>query len=170
MCTNVHNIYDLMEMSSIIKSFDEVNEAVFHFLGTGQQIVYKKQAAAAAAGRAASMPQKEDTADDTKRTPTHGTAGKSTKRPVQIELVSESPFGSYRDEVLYPREHLLEKCIVRVILEKPYYSIRQITKALRRPEYGSIKKSRRKIKSELAKLGLENSEDRYEFALKNRPR
>ena len=112
------------------------------------------------------MPPKQETPAYTPRTPVHRPAS----RPAPIELVSESSVSSYKDEVLYTSEHLLEKHIVRVILERPYYSIRQITKALRLPRYGSVKKSRRKIKRELLKLGLLNREDRYEFALRNRPR
>ena len=173
MCTNVHNIFDLMELSSIVKSFGEVNKAVVHFLGVRQQTVPKKKAAGATTASAtttrtervqpkqqAPMAAPTQPAAKPIHTPAH--------RPAQIKLVSENTISSSKDDVLYTQDHLLEKHIVQVILDRPYYSIRKITKALKLSKYGSVKKSKRKIKRELVKLGLVYSEDRYEFALRNR--
>jgi anti-anti-sigma factor len=173
MCINVHNIFDLMELSSIVKSFGEENKAVVHFLGVRQQAVPKKKAAGATTASATTTRtehvqprQQAPKAAPTKpaakpiRTPAH--------RPAPIKLVSENTASSYKEDVLYTQEHLLEKHIVQVILDRPYYSIRQIAKALRIYKYGSVKKSKRKIKRELIKLGLVNPEERYEFALRNR--
>jgi hypothetical protein len=169
----VHNIFDLMELSSIVKSFGEVNKAVVHFLGTRQQTVLKQKAAGDTTASATTTrtervqpKQQAPKAAPTKpaakpiRTPAH--------RPAPIKLVSENTASSYKEDVLYTQEHLLEKHIVQVILDRPYYSIRQIAKALRIYKYGSVKKSKRKIKRELIKLGLVNPEERYEFALRNR--
>ena len=173
MCTNVHNIYDLMEFSSIVKSFGEVNKAVVHFLSARQQTVVKKKAAGAttASATTTSTERVQPRQQTPKAAPTKPAAKPirvPANRPAPIKLVSENTVSSYENDVVYTQEHLLEKHIVRVILERPYYSIRQITKALRLSKYGSVKKSKRKIKRELVKLGLENSEDRYEFALRNR--
>jgi anti-anti-sigma factor len=173
MSTNVHNIFDLMELSSIVKSFGEVNKAVVHFLGVEQQAVPKKKAAGATTASAVTTRTErvQPRQQAPKAAPTKPAAKPirtAANRPAPIKLVSENTTSSYNGEVLYTQDHLLEKHIVRVILERPYYSIRQIAKALKLSKYGSVKKSRRKIKRELVKLGLENSEDRYEFALKNR--
>ena len=183
MCTNVHNIYDLMEFSSIVKSFGEVNKAVVHFLSARQQTVEKKKAAGATTAGATTTrtervqprqqaPKAAPTTPAAKqiRAPANRPAPIHTpaNRPAPIKLVSENTVSSYENDVVYTQEHLLEKYIVQVIIDRPYYRIRQITKALRLSKYGSVKKSKRKIKRELVKLGLENSEDRYEFALRNR--
>ncbi len=173
MCTNVHNIYDLMEFSSIVKSFGEVNKAVVHVLGARQQTVVKKKAAGATtAGATTTRTERVQPRQQAPKAAPTKPAAKPIRtpanRPAPIKLVSENTVSSYENGVVYTQEHLLEKHIVQVILDRPYYRIRQIAKALMLPKYGSVKKSKRKIKRELIKLGLENPEERYEFALRNR--
>jgi len=184
MSPNVHNIFDLMELSAIVKSYNEINEAVVHFIGTEQQKTPKKKVVGAEASSTATkassanakptqrvqpvkkMPRETEPKPTVR--PIHAQERKTAKRPAPIELVSGNSTDFDRYETHYTQERLLEKHIVRVILEKPYLSIGKITKALRLPRYGSVKKSKRKIKYELIKLGLESREDRYEFALRNR--
>ena len=190
MSSNVHNIFDLMELSSIIKSFDELNKAVEHFLGVGKQTALKQKTVRAETGGSGSttgsatvtpvkriqpVQQKPKAAAPkqvpkltSKPKPTRIPVNRFGKRPAPIELVSENTVNLDRDDAHYTQTRLLEKHIVRVILDKPFLSAGKITKALRLPRYGSVKKSKRKIKQELIKLGLENREDRYEFALRNR--
>ena len=184
MCANVYNIFDLMELSSIVKSFDKVEKAVVHFLGVRKQTALKQKVVGAeasgtaskASGAAAASSQRVQPVQEEPRVAAPKPAAKIPrtpvnrpgKRPAPIELVLENKAHISVDEIHDTQEHLLEKHIVRVVLDKPFYSVRQITKALRLYKYGSVKKSRRKIKQELIKLGLENREDRYEFALRNR--
>ena len=192
MSPNVHNIFDLMELSSIIKSFDELNKAVELFLGVRKQTALKQKTAGAETSgsgsttasasatsakrvqpvqqtpRAAAPKQAPKPTPKSKPKPARIPVNRFGKRPAPIELVSESTVSLDRDDAYYTQERLLEKHIVRVILDKPFLSAGKITKALRLPRYGSVKKNKRKIKQELIKLGLENREDRYEFALRNR--
>ena len=184
MSPNVHNIFDLMELSAIVKSFDELNKAVVHFLGARQQTALKQKVVGAAtsgtaskASSATAAPTKpvppvqqapRKTVSKPAAKPTRTPVNRSGKRPAPIELVSENTVNLDGHETRYTQERLLEKHIVRVILDKPFLSAGKITKALKLPRYGSVKKSKRKIKQELIKLGLENREDRYEFALRNR--
>ena len=183
-----------MELSSIIKSFNGVNEAVDQFLGAGQQTVPKQKVVGAetrSAGTKASRAteasakrvqpvQKEPRPASLKPTVqkphppkpaikiSHSPVNRPGRKPAPIELVSENTVNLDWEEQRYTQEHLLEKHIVRVILDRPYYSVGKITKALRLAKYGAVKQKKRKIKRELIKLGLEHREDRYEFALRNR--
>lgn len=185
MSANVHNIFDLMELSAIIKSFDEVNKAVVHFLGVKKQTSVKQKAVGAeTSDTVGKTPRVQEThtqrvkpiqktarEESTRKStfkPLHTPENRYKKRPAPIELVSENTPTLENEESRYTQDRLLEKHIVRVVLDRPYLSIGKITKALRLPKYGSVRQSKRKIKHELIKLGLENREDRYEFALRNR--
>jgi repressor of nif and glnA expression len=75
---------------------------------------------------------------------------------------------AYNDEVVYTPEHRFERDIIRVILDKPYISAKKIAKALSQPKYGGLKRSKKAVKYELEKMGLDTTEKRYKFALKNR--
>jgi anti-anti-sigma factor len=187
MSANVHNIFDLMELSAIMKSFTDVNKAAAHFLGTSKQPAVKKKAVGAettsgTAKKASSatvessqrpqpkQPEPEPTAADAKPSiKTHRTpANRPGRRPARIKLVSDNITDLDGVDYRYTQSRLLEKHIIRVVLDKPFLSVGKITKALRLPKYGSVKQKKRRIKKELVKLGLENPEDRYEFALRNR--
>jgi anti-anti-sigma factor len=194
MNANVRNIFELMELSSIIKSFDEVDKAVTMFLGTGQETVPKQKVVGAETGdtetkahRAAKEPVKRvqpvyeesrpaspKPAASKSASPkpaikiSHSQVNRPVRRPAPIELVSENTVSLDLEKNQYTKEHLLEKHIVKVILDRPYYSVGKITKALRLAKYGAVKQKKRTIKRELIKLGLEHREDRYEFALRNR--
>ncbi|MFW6137555.1 MAG: STAS domain-containing protein [Spirochaetota bacterium] len=158
MCTNVHNVFELMELSSIIKYYEYVHLAIEYFLDAHQQEALKEQrSAASAVGYKITAPEHRNQ-----------TRAPKSPSPSPIRLVSRSEPGLPDEPPEDTPGHQLEKCIVKVVLDSPYYSIRQIKKALRLPRYGSVKKSKRKIKKELVKLGLENKKERYEFALQNR--
>ena len=187
MSANVHNIFDLMELSAIIKSFNGVENAVAHFLGTSEQTEVKKKAVGTETiPRTAKKPtsaikEPPQPAQPKQEEPKPRVAGarptiithrtpvnRPGKRPAPVKVVSENNSNLEDLDFRYSQSRLLEKHIIRVVLDKPFLNVGKITKALRLPKYGSIRLRKRRIKQELIKLGLENPEDRYEFALRNR--
>jgi len=156
MCSNVQNIFELMEFSTIIKSFDDVSRALFYYLGSMHAASKGEKVAEAPASHPAEAVREEQ--------PRYSVLDEHSKMRVSHRTVS-----AYNDEVVYTQEHRFERDIIRVILDKPYINARKIAKALRLPKYGGLKRSTRKIKQELEKMGLQTREQRYEFAFKNRP-
>jgi anti-sigma B factor antagonist len=155
MCTNVHNIFELMEFSSVIKDFDDVSRALFYFLGSMQAVSEGENIVEAP----------EDRPEESAR----------EQQPYYTVIedepairVSRRTMSAYNDEVVYTPEHRFERDIVRVILDKPYINAKKIAKALKLPQYGGVKRSKKAVQQELVKLGLDTPEKRYAFALRNR--
>jgi anti-sigma B factor antagonist len=76
--------------------------------------------------------------------------------------------GSYDLADLTRAKSTLGRRILRIILDHPYYDIRDISLALKLPEYGDRRASLITIRQELKEMGLLNKKDRYEFATKKR--
>ncbi len=72
------------------------------------------------------------------------------------------------NELLSATHTQLGRNILRVIIDKPYYDVRDIAKALSFSQYGGIKVRRGVVKRELKYMGLDDRQKRYELALKTR--
>ena len=173
MVSNVHNIYELMEFSSIIKSFFDAEQATAHFLG---------KPAGPAPGRPAQLKQGPMQAQSRPVPPKQGPApslpagvvtssGVKAKREKNhaAEQTRAYSIGSYKNEVLDAAGYALGKAILRVIAEKPYLGVREIAKALELPQYGGHKNRVQDVKRELKQMGLFGQRERYEFAIQSRP-
>ncbi len=72
------------------------------------------------------------------------------------------------NELLSATHTQLGRNILRVIIDKPYYDVRDIAKALSFSQYGGVKVRRGVVKRELKYMGLDDRQKRYELALKTR--
>jgi len=62
----------------------------------------------------------------------------------------------------------LGRRIINVIIDNPYYEVKEIARALKLPQYGSQKASPRSVKHELKAMNLFDKQKRFEIALKGR--
>jgi anti-anti-sigma factor len=74
------------------------------------------------------------------------------------------------NELLSSTHTQLGRNILRVIIDKPYYDVKDIAKALGFSQYGGIKVRKGVVKRELKFMGLDDRQKRYELALKTRPK
>ncbi len=174
MVPGVHNIYELMEFSSVIKSFTGIERAKEYFLREGVSevnpevvIEEKKEEWVPEPPREERVPEppreeevspqrrKIDARDD-------GVIIPPTKRP--------EPFTQQRKKERFRSPNILSLAkdelgmrILRVLIARPYYDIKDIAIALRLPEYGYKRVSTLTIKHKLKEMDLLNRKKRYEY-------
>ena len=156
MCTNVFNIFELMEFSSILKAFTSLEDAKVYFLGERKQV----QAPVKTTG--------------------HGTAGPKTtlakkppsvtidKKNITIESVTEDSTGTIADKNRTTVQNEFKKNISRLIYERPYLSINEIVQTLKLPEYGGLTRKKRELKKLLRAMGLIKHSSRFNLALREK--
>ena len=156
MSPDVYDVYELMEFSSILKAFDGVSDAVSYFTG-------KKPVEAATESTAQVSTSKPLISEDkeVKREPSTQEASSSENVEKKAPEVQESDIYSYAKSELGRR-------IINVILDNPYYEVKEIAKSLKLPQYGGQKVSPRAVKQELKLMGLFDRQKRFEIALKGR--
>jgi anti-sigma B factor antagonist len=157
MSPDVYDVYELMEFSSILKSYDNVDEAIAGF--TGREI--KKELP-----KPASKP----------------TATQKSEQPAQPKVAS-SPLPEPHEEPTQPAQSAnqtsssdvfnlaqsdLGRKIIQVIIDNPYFDVKEIGKALKLPQYGGQKVGGGTVKRELRGMGLLDKQQRFELALKGR--
>lgn len=157
MCTNVFNIFELMEFSSILKAFTSLADAKVYFLGERKQI---------------QPPMK---------TSGHGTSGPKTtldkkppsvtirKKNVTIKSVTEDSTGTVADKNKTTVQNKFKKNMSRLIYERPYLSITEIVQTLKLPEYGGLTRKKREVKKLLRAMGLIKHSSRFNLALMGKP-
>ncbi len=159
MSPDVYDVYELMEFSSILKSFDSLDDAIAHF--TGKKVVEKstpsikkiektssQKAAASSSGESTGMSVNESS----ESTPE---VSKEEKKQTEPDIYS------------YARSELGRR-IINVILDNPYFEVKEIAKALKLPQYGGKKVGTGAVKRELKAMGLFDRQKRFEIALKGR--
>ena len=167
MILDVYNIFELMEFSTILKSFTGVDNAVAYFLGKE-----------AARPKSSVLKDEVEKAMLTKKVNNEAVIKpekiQSAPSKVVINTTPTSQVSSYKSEgydinSLLSLSHTdLGKRIIKIIIDKPYYDIKDIVKALTYTQYGGKKASRWKVKRELKYMGLIDKAKRYEFAMRNR--
>ncbi len=148
MSPDVYDVYELMEFSSILKSFDSVEEAVAGF--TGKEI--KKEEPKPAPEPA--LPPKPEPA-------------KAAAPPGQEPKPAQPQAAAGTDVYSYAQSELGRR-IIQIIIDNPYYDVKEIAKALRLPNYGNMKAGGGTVKKELKSMGLSDKQKRFELALKGR--
>ncbi len=148
MSPDVYDVYELMEFSSILKSYDTVAEAIAGF--TGREI--KKEEPKPAPGPA--LPPKPVQ-------PQAQPEQQATAQAAQPQATPGTDVYSYAQSELGKR-------IIHVIVDNPYYNVKEIAKALRLPNYGGTKVGGGAVKKELKRMGLSDKQQRFELALKGR--
>jgi anti-sigma B factor antagonist len=151
MSSDVYDVYELMEFSSILKSFDNLEDAIFSFTGEKRKAEPTKP----------SQPQisVQKPAQQVESAPRQG--GK-------LEQAHASRSGAHASsENLYSIANTeLGKRILNVIFDNPYFEVKEIIKALRLPQYGGARASGGTVKKELRAMGLMDRQKRFELALK----
>ena len=191
MVTGVHNIFNLMDLSSIIKDYDSVESALSHFLldreetGSWRAVERTPPVNKKKPGTRQAHYEKEDRRkDDTKASRGRdGISVHSEKYPSPVspgkgapsERISHSrrPSGSAPlRRAQGPEESFfaiarteLGRRILRVIFDYPFYEVKEIGKALKLSEYGWKRASHRAIMNELRQMGLVDKKRRYDYVL-----
>ncbi len=150
MSPDVYDVYELMEFSSILKSFDSLEEAVAGF--TGEQV----QKEAAGAPRA--IPESPKPPAGPAGAPAQ--AAETPPSPGTPESTVEDPFSRAGTD--------LGRRIIQIIIDNPYYEVKEIIKALKLPQYGGRKTKGKLVKTELKTMNLMDKQVRFELAIKGR--
>lgn len=150
MSPDVYDVYELMEFSSILKSYDSVEEAIAGF--TGKE--FKKEEPKLAPGPA--LPPRPE--------PVQPQVQPEQQAPAQTAQPQATP----GTDVYSYAQSELGKRIIHIIVDNPYYKVKEIAKALRLPNYGGMKVGGGAVKKELKSMGLSDKQQRFELALKGR--
>jgi anti-sigma B factor antagonist len=153
MSSDVYDVYELMEFSSILKSFDGIDSAVSNFTGKRED-----------AERPRPEPQRIELPQPA--SPPHA----EVRNEQQTETIQETPSHASppsEDPYLLAKTSL-GKRIINVIVDNPYFEIKEIMKALRLPQYGGIKAGGGAVKKELREMDLLDKQKRFELALKGK--
>jgi len=163
-------VYELMEFSSILKSFDSVDEAIANFTGkeapleAPRQIPRQTAQSAQAAGAGKSTPPSPP--GQAAGQPGVGVASQDGQQPAGQPPRQDQP--STQSEVFSKARSELGRRIIQVIIDNPYYEVKEIAKALKQPRYGGQKMSGGAVKRELKEMGLMDKSNRFELALRGR--
>jgi len=152
MSSDVYDVYELMEFSSILKSFDNIDTAVSNFTGVPVRQPVQRQ------------PTPQITAT---RSPAPKPAVERTEQRPQKQA-PQTHAAPARDDVYTIARSELGKRIINVIVDNPYFELKEIIKALRLPQYGGEKVSGGSVKKELREMNLLERQKRFELALKTK--
>ena len=152
MSPDVYDVYELMEFSSILKSFDSLNEAVAGF--TGEETGVSRPALQKPVPQQTPPPRQKQAA------PTRPPAGETTKEAASAVETGPDLYSLASTE--------LGRRVINVILDNPYFEPREIAKALKLSQYGGKKAGGRAVKKELKSMGLFDRQKRFELAMKKR--
>jgi anti-anti-sigma factor len=157
MSSDVFDVYELMEFSSILKSFESIEDAILSLSGKGpakeSRRSIKQQAPQQAPVTRSPAPASPEIRKEAE--PSRGAAKPEAAKPEESEIDS-------------PASTDLGRKIISVIIDNPYYDLKEIIKALREPQYGGIKVSGGAVKKELKEMGLLDRQKRFELAIKNK--
>jgi anti-sigma B factor antagonist len=153
MSPDVYDVYELMEFSSILKSFDSLNEAVSSFTG---EILKPERPVIEKAPAPMETPKPKEEVEV-----------KNESQTVQQGTTQAAPAKSKPDIYSYAQSEL-GKRIIDVIIDNPYFEPKEIAKALKLPQYGGKKAGGGAVKRELKSMGLMDKERRFNLALQSR--
>jgi len=154
MSPDVYDVYELMEFSSILKAFDNLDDAISNFTGAP---VKKEVRTSDQPARIASIRRQPERKVESKSQPV---LEKKPEPAHQKQTFQEDVFSIATSE--------LGKRIINVILDNPYFEVKEIAKALKLPQYGGRKVGGGAVKKELKVMGLLDRQKRFELALKGR--
>jgi anti-sigma B factor antagonist len=153
MSSDVYDVYELMEFSSILKSFDTVEDAISNFTGVPVRKATSKPAAV-------QIPSERNQ-------PPKPAVQKVEPKP-QPASTPQTRKAPAHDDVYSLATSELGKRIINIILDNPYFELKEIIKALRLPQYGGVKASGGSVKKELREMNLLDRQKRFELALKTK--
>jgi anti-sigma B factor antagonist len=158
MSPDVYDVYELMEFSSILKSYDSLNEAIAGFSGGAP--------AASKPALQKPVPKAAPTASPAAK-PAAAKPETAARPESQTTTAAGVAAGSGTDIYAYATSDL-GKRIINVIIDNPYFEPKEISKALRLTQYGGQKARGGAVKKELKAMGLFDRQQRFELAMKSR--
>jgi anti-sigma B factor antagonist len=153
MISMVHNVFELMDFSSLLKEFPDVNTALLHIFGKQYKALDRKKTVGndPESNRAAMESNSEN-------------AGKPSVNVQPFVTSSSTKHGNIAvDHGLQAAQDKLGRRLIQVVTNKPYLKVRQIVRELRLHQ--DITCSKREVKQRLKMLGLLREQDRYNLAL-----
>lgn len=183
MTSNVNNIFELMEFSSILKSFLGVEKAINYFLKVEAEAkkVWNYNQQAAVVNENPELRTVTPTAMEQVKVP--------IRKPVQGFIKEQAQgtvqgfakekkvvhISSYIKEAEKERDNALGythtetgKMILKVIMERPYLDVKEIAEALRLPRFGNLRVKKGTVKNELKYMDLLDKAKRFEFVMKSK--
>lgn len=160
MSPDVYDVYELMEFSSILKSFDSMQEAVANFTGKEAPKEEPRQISRQAAQSSPSPKTGRPVNQPGVQVAGQGGQQQTEQPPAQGRPAAVDVFSQARSE--------LGRRIIQVIIDNPYYEVREIARALKEPRYGGRKTGGGAVKRELKEMGLLDKSNRFELALRGR--
>jgi len=165
MSPDVYDVYELMEFSSILKSFDSLEEAIANFMSKPVKKESPAQLPDANQPRQTAVPSAPGVQSAPK-------APVTDARSVSQQTVSQKPASEVsstpREDVFAMAQSELGKRIIQIIIDNPYFEVKEIVKSLRLPQYGGSKTGGGAVKKELKAMGLLEKSNRFELALRGR--
>ncbi len=159
MRSNVYNIYELMEFSSILKSFTDAKEAMVHFLGK-IDVVEKPVMTTAQVDVEQNTGQNENKESSSISIKTDNINGQ-----VKVEYSTVAKIEKKQKAA----GSALKENISKIIYDNPGLGIKEIALALKYPEYGGKEMKKRDVKKLLKAMGLIRHSSRFNLALKGVP-
>ncbi len=162
MSPDVYDVYELMEFSSILKSFDGLEEAVANFMGKPVKKESPAQLTDAGQPRHNAAPS----------VPAAPAVPSAPSAPISQQAVSQKPASGTsaapREDVFAMAQSELGKRIIQIIIDNPYFEVKEIVKSLRLSQYGGVRTGGGAVKKELKAMGLLEKSNRFELALRGR--
>ncbi|MBN1364869.1 MAG: STAS domain-containing protein [Syntrophaceae bacterium] len=162
MTPNVYEVYEVMEFSSILKSFVSLDEAIAYFSGDSGET-------SGALKPAIEKPTPKSEPIPARAYPPSMETGKQEKVPQPRPSVQpEQAPASEKEPDIYSRATSeLGKRIIDIIVDNPYAEPKEISRALKLPQYGGEKVKVGAVKKELKAMGLFDRQQRFELAMKS---
>jgi anti-sigma B factor antagonist len=147
MVPDVYEIFELLEFHHILDVYDKVEEAVNKF--------ETSEAAGESVAKEITLPKSQSVAQEQAPAAQGQTAAKEAQ--VEVDVAEQTGQIEIADMALPDK-------IKHIVKENPEYGSRKIKKELNTARYGYIKMGWFAVRSELAKLNLNNRNRRYDFA------
>ena len=156
MSSDVFDVYELMEFSSILKSFESIEDAILSLSGKGSPKESRAPAKPQVSARETvkEQPAAPQPAPEIKKEPAPAAPSSQPEKPAEETAPADSSD--------------LGGKIMAVIIDNPYYDLKEIMKALREPQYGGLKIGGGAVKKELKRMDLFDRQKRFELAIKNK--
>ena len=153
MSSDVYDVYELMEFSSILKSFDNVEDAITSFTGIPKSAATPKPVRPQIASQKPAPVKTSALKSEPKVEPVPETRASSTTPAADIYAFAKTDLG---------------RRVINIIVDNPYFEVKEIIKALKLPQYGGSRAGGGTVKRELKKMGLFDRQKRFELALKKK--
>jgi anti-sigma B factor antagonist len=151
MSSDVYDVYELMEFSSILKSFDNLEDAIYSFTGEKRKTEPSKPAQPQISAQKLAGQQEPAPTQENKPEPAQAQHHSTQPSSEDLYSIAKSELGTR---------------ILNVIFDNPYFEVKEIIKALRLPQYGGERASGGAVKRELRDMDLMDRQKRFELALK----